>query len=114
MDLSNTENAPPATPAETRDKDAGGPSGLVSPSQRVPRWGAILLGTFLAAVGLVLIYSVVVLWPAAQAGTKTTTTSAAATANAAAKVPTTTKVTWLGWTTHPTPDTAFLLIVILV
>ena len=111
MDLSNSENAPTATPADSQDEDAGGPSGNVPPSQRVPRWGAVLLGLFLATVGLVLIYSVIVLWPAVQAGTKAATTTAAATA---AAEPTTTKVTWFGWTTHPTPDTALILIVILV
>ena len=82
------------------ERRARGPSPPPAASQLVPAWGYCLLGAFLGALGFVLIYSLVVVWPTIQAATRTP--------------PMTRKVTWFGWSYKPDPEAAFLLLVITV
>jgi hypothetical protein len=79
------------------------PQGSVS-AQLVPLWGKILLGLFLILVGALLVYLLVVLWPAVQAAT-------------AARQPSQTNamqaktISFFGASYSPDPDVTLLLLV---
>ena len=79
----------------------GGSAVALTEFERISRVGCLLLGLFLFVLGLVLLYSVVVIWPAVHAAS---TQGGPATA----------KIEWLGLSYTPNPDAAQLILVILV
>ncbi len=82
-------------------EEKGRPASIpIDASQEVPWPVKTLLGLFLMVLGLVLLYFMIALWPAVQS----------AATNAEKKK----AITWFGWSYAPTPDTALLILVILV
>jgi hypothetical protein len=73
----------------------------VEPGRRAPWWGSFALGVVILLLGATLLYSLIQVWPAAQAG------------KAPAKLAASTKITWFGRHYAPTPESALLLIVVL-
>jgi hypothetical protein len=83
--------------AEPRSRAAPTP---LDPTQAVPAWARTLLGLLLIALGLVLLYLMIALWPAVQA--------------AATNADSTKKISWFGWSYRPTADAALIILVVLV
>jgi len=85
---------------------SGGGGAVTGPAvttvgRRAPWWMSLGLGVVIFLLGATLIYSLIQIWPAAQAG------------KAPAKLAASTPITWFGRPYAPTPETALLLIVVL-
>jgi hypothetical protein len=88
-----------------KDDDGPGSKHGPPPAVLLGRGGRFLLGLVLLVVGFLLLYSVVVVWPAMTAAAAVPATGAAATS---------TTIDWLGLSYTPSPDSAQLLVVILL
>jgi len=64
--MSLTETPPPAAGSSSRRSEGAWPSPRAG-DQNVPAWAQALLGVFLLALGALLLYLVIALWPAVQA-----------------------------------------------
>ena len=78
-----------------------GAAGIAATTDELRGPGSLVLGVVISLLGATLIYSLIQIWPAVQAGKET--------AGQAASTP----ITWLGRDYKPTPDTALFLIVVL-
>lgn len=93
--------ATPAIPAEYPAPDAAdaAKAAAFAPSRRAPVWGQIVLGAFLIAMALVLVYVLMAIWPAVDAAAKYGTRR-------------TISIFWISY--RPTPDTALLALVVVM
>jgi hypothetical protein len=79
-------------------------------AQLVPLWGKVLLGLLLITIGAVLVYCLIVLWPAVHEATTSngTAPTSSSAANAREKLA---PISFFGASYSPDPDVALLLLV---